>query len=87
MFTTKLFTAGDIERGLLDGWLNSLNTNEQGMMVVGYGTFPETETNVSELSVTVKMWKRTAMDSLGRSMRTTIDEIPEDPTIQVDEEI
>lgn len=91
MFKTKFFSAGDIERGLLDGWLNSLNTRDQGMMVVGYGVFPASQITlmkegmaigsgppVSEVAVTVKMWRRSASDSIGR---TTIDELPEEPTI------
>lgn len=84
MFRTKFFSAGDIERGLLDTWLDSLNTKQHGVMVVGYATFPAWSGGASELSITVKIWQRqdlaTGINNLPGG-RTTIDPLTEEPSI------
>lgn len=83
MFTTKIFSGGDVARGLLDAWLDSLNTPTQGMMVVGYSTVSAYQ--IAEVYVTVKTWKRSVEEfrrgERGTLAPTTIDEIPQEPTI------
>lgn len=78
MFTTKLFSIDDLSRNLLDPWLHSFAKSEYGMMIVGYATLGH------YLVVTVKQWKRSENPNLSHS-RTTIDEIPQEPTIHYPE--
>lgn len=94
MFKTKSFSPGDIDRGLLDAWLEDESGVHHGIMVVGYSFNNPTgqrttsiapgyeiKTDVSELYVTIKKWKRNSAVIVPPA-RSTIDEIPEEPSIE-----
>lgn len=78
MFTTKSFSEGDMDRGLLDPWLNLFIERGRGIAVVGYVVFE------GFLTVTVKTWILATYPS-ATPARTTIDEIPQEPSINYPE--
>lgn len=83
MFTTAIFSIYDIEHGAMDTWMNSFRKPGFGVRVVGQVFIPSYEDLVQRMSVTVTtfMLKENVQQSI--STRTTIDDIPEDPSIDI----
>lgn len=78
MFITKIFGAREIVEGSFDRWLNSLRTPGHGVKIVA-----QVALTSGSISTTVSTWK--LQDPNGFPVRTTIDQIPEEPTINYPE--
>lgn len=78
-FISKSFTWADVGTNRQDVWLNSLSDKEHGIIVVGYTAYER------GLQITVKRWKRSDAPGAG-AVRATIDEIPQEPSIDYETE-
>lgn len=77
-FITKQFSAGDVSRRLVDPWLKSLMGRDIGIQVVGYTEFDDA------LTITVKRYHKSTNVPPWMQERTTIDDIPEEPSVDID---
>lgn len=84
MFITKIFNVREIVEGGLDRWLNSLKTPGYGVKIVSQVALASTSLGIVNVSTTVSTWK--LQDPTVLPIRTTIDQIPEEPTINYPEE-
>lgn len=75
MFKTKIFTVQEISDGRLDAWLNNLQLPGYGVRIAS-----QVAINVSVMT-TISIWK--LGENPQASVRSTIDEIPEEPTISL----
>lgn len=87
MFVSKYFKTTEAGLGAMDDWLNGLRKPGYAVKVVGQCIDPNSESD-GYVIVTTDVWK------LGESLanpasrvpeRTTIDEIPEEPSIDYEE--
>lgn len=82
MFTTKVLTLSEIQGGALDRWLNSLRKGNRAVRLAHSIGLPESPMHEAYVVVTAVTWQ--INESASRpNIRATIDEIPEEPTIDV----
>lgn len=84
MFKTKIFNEREIIEGGLDRWLNSLSTPGYGVKIASQVALVKEVPLMQSISTTVSVWK--LQEANGLSVRPTIDEIPQEPSINYPED-
>lgn len=82
-FVTRQFGIREVTRGEVDRWMNSFLDAAHGAAIAGMTscTFGDSHYIV----IVLKVWNRQDGALGATPVRATIDEIPEEPSIQVDE--
>lgn len=84
-FVTRLFGYLEIGNGSLDKWMNSFLDGAHGVAIAGTTTISNGLNNEYAM-VTIKIWNRAEVNTSATTpTRLTIDEIPEEPTINYPE--
>lgn len=81
MFITKIFKVWQVSDGVMDTWLNKLSDSEHGIKVIQSHWKQHNDYDEDVLFITVQRWRRGPNLPGVVSPRTTIDTIPEEPSI------
>lgn len=84
MFNTKMFKTSEAGITAMDLWLNSLRKTGYGVKIVSQCVEPETSERLGFIFITVNTWK--LQDPNVLPARSTIDQIPEEPSINYPED-
>lgn len=82
MFKTKIFSVQEVVEGGLDRWLNAQEMPGYGIRITSQVAISVADRALSLVSTTISMWK--FEENLQPQVRSTIDEIPEEPSIDAD---
>lgn len=80
-FATRPFQFQEVTQ--IDRWINSFLDGQHGVTIAGMTSF--VYGGMSYVVISLKIWNRSEASATAIAVRATIDEIPQEPTIQYPE--